>query len=313
MDNDPFILDHTPRVGVPERLAPGLRRITAPNAGPMTFRGTNTYLLGEEEIAVIDPGPENADHLAAILSATGEGRRISHVIVTHSHVDHSPLAKRLARAADAPVLAFGDSTAGRSARMEALATSADLGGGEGVDAGFAPDLTLADGQSVASRDWKLCALHTPGHFGNHLCLAWESEAALFSGDHVMSWATTLVSPPDGDLGAFMASLARLRERRGDRRYYPGHGAVLEEPEAMLDHQLAHRRGREAQIRAALAEGPATPLDLARRIYTEIDPRLIPAATRNVFAHLIDLTERRLAEPAGPLGAETRFAARSDEG
>ena len=306
MDNGPFILDHAPEVGTPERLAPGLRRITAPNAGPMTFRGTNTYLLGEEEIAVIDPGPEDAAHLAAILAATGGGRRISHIIVTHSHVDHSPLAQRLGREADAPVLAFGHSAAGRSARLEALAASGDLGGGEGVDAGFAPDLVLAEGQVIASRDWGLGVLHTPGHFGNHVCLAWEAEGALFSGDHVMSWATTLVSPPDGDLGAFMASLERLVERPGDRRYYPGHGAVLEEPRVMLDHQLAHRRQREAQIRAALEDGPATPAELARRIYTDIDPRLIPAATRNVFAHLIDLSERNLATPAGPLSATSRF-------
>ena len=313
MESEPFILNHDPEIGTPERLAPGLRRITAPNAGPMTFRGTNTYLLGEEEIAVIDPGPEDAAHLAAILAATGGGRRISHIIVTHSHVDHSPLARRLARETDAPVLAFGDSAAGRSARMEALAASADLGGGEGVDATFAPDLMLADGQEIASRDWHLTALHTPGHFGNHVCLAWKAEGALFSGDHVMSWATTLVSPPDGDLGAFMASLERLRERRGDRRYYPGHGAVLDEPQAMLDHQLAHRRGREAQIREALAAGPATPGALARRIYTDVAPELIPAATRNVFAHLIDMTEKNIAAPEGGMSPASRFSLRPEGG
>ena len=306
MGHNPFILDYTPEVGVAEPIAPGLRRITAPNASPMTFRGTNTYLLGEEEIAVIDPGPEDAAHLAAILAATGAGRRISHIIVTHSHVDHSPLARPLARRCDAPVLAFGDSGAGRSERMQQLAARFDLGGGEGVDAGFAPDIVLADGDSIASRDWQLRALHTPGHFGNHLCLEWRQGAGLFSGDHVMSWATTLVSPPDGDLGAFIASLERLQGRAGDARYFPGHGAVLEAPAEMLAHQLAHRRAREAQICAALETGPATALALAQRIYTEVAPELIPAASRNVFAHLIDLSEREVAEPLGSLSPASRF-------
>jgi glyoxylase-like metal-dependent hydrolase (beta-lactamase superfamily II) len=307
MGKNPFILDYTPEVGVAEAIAPGLRRITAPNASPMTFRGTNTYLLGENEIAVIDPGPVDAAHLEAILLATGGGARISHILVTHSHVDHSPLARRLSELTGAPVLAFGDTRAGRSARMVRLAGSADLGGGEGVDMGFRPDIFLTDGENISSRDWTLTALTTPGHFGNHLCFTWEAEAALFSGDHVMSWATTLVSPPDGDLGAFMGSLRKLAGREAEQRYFPGHGAPLDDPQGMINHQISHRRMRESQILSALDHGPASARHLAERIYTEIPTALIPAASRNVFAHLIDLLDKNRVELRGNLAADSRFA------
>ncbi len=293
MVSDPFLLDFAPAIGVPEQIAPGLRRVVAPNASAMTFRGTNTYLLGETEIAVIDPGPDDTRHLDAILAAVGRPHKISHIFVTHSHVDHSPLACRLSALSDAPVLAFGDSTAGRSPQMAQLAALGDLGGGEGVDHRFRPDITLRDDQMINGREWTLRALTTPGHFSNHVCFAWEAGHALFSGDHVMSWATTVVSPPDGDLGAYMDSLNKLRRRTQDKRYFPGHGAALEHPDAMLEYLHDHRRQREAQILSALEAGSATPLDLARRIYIEISAELIPLAARNVFAHLIDLTNRKV--------------------
>lgn len=304
MTDDPFIKDFNPAIGRAEQLCPGLRRLVAPNASAMTFRGTNTYILGEAEIAVIDPGPDSPEHLAAILDAVGDARRISHVFVTHSHVDHSPLARRLAQVADAPVLAFGDSRAGQSPGMAALAAGFDLGGGEGVDSDFAPDIRLADGEVKVAREWRLQAITTPGHFSNHLCFAWDDK--VFSGDHVMSWATTLVSPPDGDLTAFMQSLDRMAARAGDRVYYPGHGAALENPQAMIRYQINHRRMRESQIREALGDGAATARQLAERIYTEIPRELIPAAARNVFSHLIDLGERKVAEPIGILSPDARF-------
>jgi len=307
MADDPFIKDFNPEVGIATELAPGLRRIVAPNASPMTFRGTNTYLLGEVEIAVIDPGPNDPQHLENILRAVGPARRISHVFVTHSHVDHSPLARALADAAGAPILALGDSWTGRSERMKTLAQTVELGGGEGVDESFRPDQTLADGECVQGREWQLTAVATPGHFSNHLCFAREDEGDVFSGDHVMSWATTLVSPPDGDLTAFMQSLDKMLTRPDDQRYYPGHGAPLEDPHPMVHHQIAHRKGRESQILEALSEQSATPLDLARRIYTEIPAALIPAATRNVFSHLIDLTERNQVQTDRALSPDAQFS------
>lgn len=308
---DPFKTDFFPEIGRAEVIAPGLRRIVAPNASPMTFRGTNTYLLGEREIAVIDPGPEDAAHLDAILRAVGKVRRISHVFVTHSHVDHSPLAPRLARLADAPVLALGDSLQARSASMRALAARTDLGGGEGVDAAFAPDRCLTDGERTKTGEWTLSAIATPGHFSNHLCFGWEGMRAAFSGDHVMGWATTLVSPPDGDLGAFMASLEKMAARRDDKRYFPGHGDVLVNPLEMVAYLRTHRKARESQILSALADGPADAAALAARIYTEVSPGLLPAATRNVFAHLLDLHEKNTIETRETLSPGARFSIRAD--
>jgi len=292
-----------PATGRPETLAPGLRRIVAPNPSPMTFWGTNTYLLGETDLAVIDPGPDSAPHLEAILEALRPGQRISHVLVTHAHRDHSPLARPLAERTGAPVLAFGGPEAGRSAVMARLAAAGMAGGGEGVDAAFAPDTTLADGAEIAGAGWRLTALHTPGHFGGHLSFAWGR--ALFSGDHVMGWASSLVSPPDGDLTDFMASCRRLAERDWEV-FHPGHGAPVAKPAARLEWLIQHRLSREAQILAALAEAPLDATALARRLYVETPPALLPAATRNVFAHLVDLASRNRVAPEGPLAVEAAF-------
>ena len=174
--------DFDPPVGVAETLTAGLRRIVAPNPSPMTYRGTNTYLLGLTDLAVIDPGPESDAHLSAILTALGPGQRISHILVTHAHLDHSPLARRLSDATGAPVLAYGPAHAGRSAVMQQLARDGLAGGGEGIDTGFAPDETLRDGDIVRGPDWQLETLHTPGHIGNHLCFAWGDRC--FTADHV---------------------------------------------------------------------------------------------------------------------------------
>ncbi|KPP91314.1 MAG: hydroxyacylglutathione hydrolase [Rhodobacteraceae bacterium HLUCCA08] len=296
-------MDDSPRPGRPEPLAPGLRRVLAPNPSPMTHWGTNTYLLGKAALAVIDPGPDDDAHLQALLEAIGTVP-VSHILVTHSHKDHSPLAPRLAALTGAPVLAFGDSAAGRSPAMTALALSADLGGGEGVDAGFAPDRRLADGARLDGADWSLTARHTPGHFGNHMCFLWGDGA--FSGDHVMGWASTLISPPDGDLGAFRRSCADLAAT-GVRRLWPGHGAPVDDAPARIAALLAHREARDAQIRAALAAAPGTAAELAARIYTDTPAALLPAAARNVLAHLIALRDKGFAAPRGPLSADAVFA------
>ncbi|WP_235829862.1 MBL fold metallo-hydrolase [Frigidibacter oleivorans] len=269
----------------------------------MTLHGTNSWILGEGRVAVIDPGPEDPAHLRAILGALAPGETVSHILVTHAHRDHAPLARALAAATGAPVLAFGDATAGRSQAMARLAAGGRAGGGEGVDAGFRPDERLADGETVAGAGWSLTALHTPGHMGNHLCFLWGER--LFSGDHVMAWSSSLVSPPDGDMGQYMAALDRLAGT-GARVAHPGHGPDVTDLPDRIAALAAHRRAREAQIRAALAEGPATAAALAARLYADTPEALLPAAARNVFAHLVDLAERGLARPEGPVDPDTRF-------
>ncbi len=309
MQGDPFNRSPEARHGAAETLEPSVRRVTCANAGPMTFTGTQTYLVGAGEVAVIDPGPGDAAHLAAIEAALEPGERISCILVTHTHVDHSPGAAALKARTGAPVLAFGAHGAGVTERMAALAASgAHLGGGEGADAAFAPDRTLADGETVEGAGWALTALHTPGHLSNHLSFALEGTGAVFSGDHVMGWATTMVSPPDGDMTAFMASLARMAAR-SDRVFYPGHGHAVEDPAGMIAHQTAHRRAREAQILAALAGGPADVAALTREIYSDVDPRLHPAAARNVFSHLIGLVEEGRVAHSGRLSPEAAFRIR----
>lgn len=295
--------DFDPPIGLAQELEPGLRRIVAPNPSPMTYRGTNTYILGETALAVIDPGPHSDAHLAAILGAVGPEQHISHIIVTHTHLDHSPLAKPLSLHTGAPIWAFGDAQAGRSEVMQQLAVAGTVGGGEGVDTDFTPDKVVIDGQSITGDGWQLDVIHTPGHIGNHISLGWND--ACFTADHVMGWASSLVSPPDGDLTDFMLSCARLQARDW-RIFYPGHGGTIGDPAARLEWLIAHRRTREADILDALKQGPAAAPALAAAIYTETPPALLGAATRNVLAHLIDLHGRGRVEADGPLHESTAF-------
>lgn len=293
-----------PPAGVMEALEPGIRRILAANPSPMTYWGTNTYVLGEGNVTVLDPGPADPAHMAAILAGLAPGERVARILVTHAHLDHSPLSRPLSEATGAPVYAFGDAQAGRSEVMRDLVARGLGSGGEGVDRAFAPDLRLADGERLdIGNGLSVEALWTPGHFANHLCFA--MTGALFTGDQVMGWASTLISPPDGDLTAFMASCARLA-RRDDRIYYPAHGAPVTDPAARIRWLIDHRKQREAEILAALADRPATVSGLARTIYTDTPATLIPAAERNVFAHLIDLTTRDLVRPEPELSAKAVF-------
>lgn len=263
-------------------MEPGLRRVRAGNASAMTFTGTNSYLVGRGEVALIDPGPDDPTHLAALLAALDPGERIAAILVTHAHLDHSALAPAAARATGAPVLAFGDALAGRPS------AALGLGGGEGVDAAFRPDRLLADGDTVAVGDEVLTALYTPGHFGNHLSFSWRDK--VFSGDLAMGWASTLISPPDGDLSAFLASVARLRDL-GCNTLLPGHGEPVEDASGRLEWLIAHRLSRSAAILDALAAAPAKIPELTRRIYSDTPAALLPAAERNVLAHLIDLERK----------------------
>ncbi|PHK94722.1 MBL fold metallo-hydrolase [Pseudoroseomonas rhizosphaerae] len=257
-----------------------LRRIRCGNPGPFTFLGTNTYLIGEGAVAVLDPGPEDAAHHAAILQAL-DGERISHILVSHTHRDHSPGAAALKAASGAPSLGFGPHLTPPEA------------GGEGADHAFDPETRLADGDAVEGDGWRLSALHTPGHCANHLCFALEGGGVLFSADHVMSWSTSVVSPPDGDMAAYMAGLARLAAR-DEALFLPGHGAPLPEPAPFTRALLAHRQAREDALREALRGGPATVAALVPRLYGALDPRLVPAAGRSLLAHLRKLEAEGLA-------------------
>ena len=279
-----------PTPGTAVRLSPLVRCVLAPNPSPMTYWGTNSYLIGNGDVAVLDPGPADPSHFNALQNALNAGERISHILVSHAHLDHSEGVPQLAAATGAPIYAFGDATAGRTELMRRLSSLGRLKGGEGLDVGFACDEALADGDVLSGGDWSVEAIWTPGHFGNHLCFALPAEGAVFSADLVMGWATSLVSPPDGDLSAFMGSLDRLIRRPEAEIYYSGHGAPIPSPKHRVQELIDHRRSRHAQIREALAISPASPAELAAAIYQDIPPALLPAAARNVFAHLIAMTE-----------------------
>ncbi len=292
-----------PDTGRSETLEPGLRRVLAPNPGPMTHWGTNTFIVGEGRVAVIDPGPEKPVHLDALLAAT-RGETITHILVTHAHLDHSPLARRLATLTGAPVLGFGPPEAGRTPTMRALAQQGLAGGGEGVDTGFQPDVTLTNGDRIKGDHWEVEVLHTPGHFAGHLAFAFGD--AVISGDHVMDWSSSLVSPPDGDLRAFMTTSARLRDA-GLRRLYPGHGGPIDDPTGRLGWLIAHRETREAAILGVLEAKGRSVQEITARAYKAIPHEMLPAAERNVFAHLVDLHERNCVVASPNLGIGSRFA------
>ena len=292
-----------PPSGISEDIYPNLKRIIAPNPSPMTFWGTNTYILGTNELAIIDPGPAVQSHLDAIMSSLNKNQSITHILITHSHIDHSPLAKQLSERTSAPILAFGESSAGKSAIMTNLK---NLDGGEGVDYDFKPDVTLNDNQILKNKEWCIKSLHTPGHMGNHLCFSWEGESILFSGDLVMGWATSMVSPPDGDLTDFMNSIKSLQLRSPDKLFFPGHGAPIENPSLRLQELYEHRKKREGQILSALETGLATISEITESVYADLDKRLITAAKRNVLAHLIDLTSRKICEVSKEITTNSRF-------
>ncbi|MEL6587856.1 MAG: MBL fold metallo-hydrolase [Pseudomonadota bacterium] len=282
----------------------GVARVLAPNPSAMTGDGTNTYILGAKDVAIIDPGPADPDHVNAVLACVGD-RRVHSILVTHSHRDHSAGAPVLADMTGAPVLAFGTSTAGRSETMAQLAPL--VGGGEGVDAAFRPDATLADGDQVAGEGWTLRAHHTPGHMGNHMSFHWLEGDAVFTGDTVMGWSTTLISPPDGDVGQFFASLDAL-EALGAGRFLPGHGDAVPDPQTRCRALRAHRLAREAAI-LDLLDRPRAVNFLVDTLYADVPRRLHPAAARNVFAHLIHLAQTGRATGIPSLRPDALFTRR----
>lgn len=284
-----------------------VRVVLASNPSAMTGPGTNSFLVGTREVAVIDPGPDDPAHIRAILDAA-EGR-ISHILVTHAHLDHSAGAARLAAATGAPVFAYGPAGSGRSPTMERLAGAGLSGGGEGIDQAFRPDIALRHGEVLRSADWAIEALHTPGHMGGHL--SFRLGDAVFCGDLVMGWSTTLISPPEGDLVDYFRSLDLLA-RLAPRVLYPAHGGPVARPLPRLAELAAHRRHRTAQILAALDEAGGTAADLAARIYAVPQP-LMPAAERNVLAHLLALADLGAVACDGPPGAGSRWRQPSTTG
>lgn len=259
----------------------GVQRIVARNGGPFTFHGTGTFIVGDRQVAVIDPGPDDEAHLQALLDAL-QGRTVTHILVTHTHPDHSPGAAALSAATGAPTCGFGPHAQGRTDPLM-------LSGG-GADLAFRPTLQLADGDVVQGDGWALRALHTPGHCSNHLCFELVGERLLFSGDHVMGWSTTVVAPPDGDMGAYVHSLERLLSR-DDARYLPAHGGAIEDPQTFVRALIDHRRAREAQILRALGAGPRTIPAMVAEMYRDVPAVLHHAAARSVLAHLVDLHQR----------------------
>ncbi|UWQ16125.1 MBL fold metallo-hydrolase [Jannaschia sp. M317] len=261
----------------------GLLRILAPNPSPMTEAGTNSYILGTEDLVIIDPGPADAAHMHAIVQAI-RNRPVQAILVTHSHLDHSPAARPLSDQLDAPVLAFGASDTGRSDLMRRL--SDRVGGGEGVDTGFCPDTLIGQGDVLSGQGWTLHAHHTPGHMANHLSFEWPEGGTVFTGDTVMGWASTLISPPDGDLGQFMTSLTRL-EQLPATRFLPGHGRPC--APARCAEMRSHRLTREAAILATLTH-PRSIAEVVAEVYRDTPAALHGAAARNVLAHLVYLAE-----------------------
>jgi len=262
-----------------ESLEPGIARLLAHNPSPFTFTGTQSYIVGATDIAVIDPGPVDAAHLASLIAAI-DGRPVVAILCTHTHRDHSPLAADLKAAIGAPIIGCA------ALALDDLGPRADAS----FDADYAPDQVLADGDSIAGADWALTAVATPGHTSNHLCFALAASGALFSGDHVMGWSTSIVSPPDGDMGDYMASLDKLLGR-DDRIYYPGHGAAVENPRRLVRGMMGHRKSREGAILRLLRDGEGDVAAMVRAMYSGLDSRMHPAAARSVLAHLIDLRKR----------------------
>lgn len=255
-------------------LSPLVRRVVVNNPSPYTFKGTSSFIVGKGQVAVIDPGPDDDAHFAALLEAI-RGETVTHILVTHSHADHSPLARRLKAATGASTFAYG--------RVEAP-PSAGLRLDASIDHEFAPDQLLRDGDAISGSGWTLEALFTPGHMSNHMCFALREEQALFAGDHVMAWATSVIAPPDGDMAQYFTSLRKLLDRE-DAIYHPGHGPSKRDPKPLVRGYLAHRRMREEAIRARVEQGARTVEDVVAAVYADVDPKLHGAAALSTKAHL----------------------------
>jgi len=275
-----------------QEVAPGVRAIVADNPGPFTFKGTISYIVGHGQVAIIDPGPDDVAHVAALLDAVRD-ETVTHIFVTHTHRDHSPAAAKIKDATGAKVLAQGSHKPARplhTGEIRRLDASVDLD--------FRPDITLADGEIVNGKGWTLQAVATPGHTANHMAYAFKEADLLFAGDHVMAWSTTIVAPPDGAMSDYMASLQKLAER-GEPLYLSGHGAPVRDAPRYVQYLIRHRQAREASILHRLGKGAADIPTIVRAVYIGLDPRLVGAAALSVLAHLEELVARGAVVTEGP--------------
>ncbi|HEY4548129.1 MAG TPA: MBL fold metallo-hydrolase [Pedomonas sp.] len=278
-DDVRFVEGTAVRYGEPETVSPLIRRVVAHNANPFTYTGTGTYIIGRGTVAIIDPGPDMPEHIEAVLKAV-EGETVSHLVITHTHRDHSPAARPLKERLGAPIVGCAQ------VKGEDGMPAAE----EAVDWAYAPDTILAEGDTISGPGWTLEAIETPGHTSTHLCFALPEEKALFTGDHVMGWSTSVIAPPDGDMAAYMASLKKLLDR-DDAIYYPTHGAPVENPRPFVRGLINHRRMREGQIMKLLSDGPLSIPQMVEVLYVSTPKYLHAAAGRSVLAHLIDLEAR----------------------
>jgi glyoxylase-like metal-dependent hydrolase (beta-lactamase superfamily II) len=284
----PFVTDLQFEYGKLAPVAANIRRLVARNPSPFTHVGTGTYVVGQGRVAVIDPGPALGEHVDALLHEL-RGEEVAHIVVTHTHLDHSPAAPLLAARTGAPMFGFGPHARGLHRPDDQVEAGADWN--------FVPDHLLRDGDVLEGAGYALRALHTPGHCSNHLCFALEQADTLFTGDHVMGWSTTVVAPPDGDMGDYFAQLRRLLGR-DDARYLPTHGPAIENPKPLVAALIRHREAREQQIMACLNRGVSRITDMVESMYTGVPRSLYPAAARSVFAHLLHLLARDRAAVSG---------------
>lgn len=264
--------------GEASELSPLIRRVIAKNPSAFTFHGTGTYIIGRGEVAVIDPGPADPHHIDAILAAT-QGETITHILITHTHMDHSPGAALLKEKIEAPTYGFGPHGSGKPG-LEAE---------EGGDLAFTPDVRVKDGDVITGSNWTVKAIHTPGHLSNHLCFELVEENTLFSGDHVMGWSTSVVSPPDGDMKQYLSSLEKLLNF-DHAKYWPTHGPAITDTKPFVKGLIAHRHGRMDQIRHCLQNGPMNIPGMVKKMYTDVPEYLHPAAARSVYSHIIMMVE-----------------------
>jgi glyoxylase-like metal-dependent hydrolase (beta-lactamase superfamily II) len=298
--DDEMIFEGPPPAAAGElaRVSPLVRRLIAGNPSPFTFTGTCSYLVGQDELAIIDPGPSDEAHIAALLRAV-DGRRVAHIVVTHTHRDHSPAAARIKAATGAPIVGA------RPYRRRPGAAGCLKGLDASHDLAYAPDRPLDDGARIEGRGYTLEAVATPGHAANHLCFALREENCLFSGDHVMAWSTSIVAPPDGSMGDYMASLEKVRNR-DEAIFWPGHGGPVREPRRWTRALAHHRRQREASILTRVEAGDATAPQIVARVYENLKPALVEAASLSTLAHLEELAARGLVTIEGEFGLSARF-------
>ena len=266
-------------------LQDGLMRLTAPNPSPMTSTGTNTYILGSKELLIIDPGPNSEAHLCNIMEVIPKYTKVTHILITHSHLDHSGLAPKLSKILNAPTLAFGTALDGLSNDMKNICKMGLTSEKFGIDTEFVPDHLLADGEKISSHEWEVVAHHTPGHLSNHICYQYLDK--LFTGDHIMEWSTSVISPPEGDVSQFINSCEKIDNLHCEK-FYPGHGIPVENPSERIAELIQHRKKREIEILNFLKNRDATISQITRNIYLNIDQNLLSVASRNVKAHLVDL-------------------------